>query len=102
MQNNKHLSFYGVAICVLVIALNSISFGQSDKLTTAKTRTSNSTQAIKSIVELPAGQSIPAELLSKARVIAVFPNITKINLLFQKAMKGSGLASRRTDGGWST
>jgi lipid-binding SYLF domain-containing protein len=92
----------GAFTAAFAIAFCAMSFGQSDKITTAKNRITNSTEALDAIARLSPSQSIPAELLGKARVIAVFPNITKINLLFQKAMKGSGLASRRTEDGWGT
>ena len=74
----------------------------SEKLATARTRITNSTEALKAITQLPAERSIPQELLARARVIAVFPNITKTNLLVAKGMKGSGLAALRTKDGWGT
>lgn len=91
------------AVFAIALGLVVTAFGQNNgKLATAKTRLTNSTAALKTIAALPSDHSIPAELLAKAKVIAVFPNILKINLLFQKAMKGSGLATRRTADGWAT
>lgn len=74
----------------------------NEKQATASKRAAASVKALADISALPAAESIPPGLLAKAKVVAVFPNITKVNLVFQKAMKGSGLATRRTAEGWGT
>ena len=73
-----------------------------EKLDTGTKRAAKAAKVINDLTALPAGESIPRDILAKARVIAIFPDVTKINILFQKAMKGYGLAARRTDTGWGT
>lgn len=91
------------AFFIVVLTFASAGYSQNNgKLDKAKTRITNSTAGLKAIAALSGDQSIPAELIAKARVIAVFPNVEKINMLFAKAMKGSGLAARRTADGWAT
>ncbi len=71
------------------------------KLTTAAGRATKATNALKELSALQPGESIPKELLGRTRVIAIFPDATKVNMLVQKFMKGYGLVSRRTGDGWS-
>lgn len=96
-----------LVVLATLISLNlfSTSYAQekvNEKQATASKRAAAATKALNDIAALPAAESIPAELLARAKVVAVFPNITKVNLVFQKAMKGSGLATRRTAEGWGT
>jgi lipid-binding SYLF domain-containing protein len=72
-----------------------------EKLDTGTRRAAKAAKVLRDLAALAPAESIPKDLLAKARVVAVFPDITKINVLFEKAMKGYGLVSRRIDGGWS-
>lgn len=72
------------------------------KLDTAARRATNAARVLTDVAALPPGETIPKELIDKARAIAVFPDVNKVNMLVQKFMKGSGVMSRRVSGGWST
>lgn len=94
-----------VTFAVAFFAFQTCVLGQSnsnEKQATASKRAAAAAKALEEIAALPSTGSIPSELLARAKVIAVFPNVSKINAIFQKAMKGSGLAARRTDDGWGT
>ena len=72
------------------------------KLETAARRSGKAAKVLTDLSALPPGETIPRELIERARAIAVFPDSDKMNLLIQKFWKGSGLMSRRVEGGWST
>jgi lipid-binding SYLF domain-containing protein len=72
------------------------------KLDTAARRSGKATKVLTDLSALPPGETIPRELLEKARAVAVFPDVDRVNILFLKAMKGYGLMSRRVPGGWGT
>lgn len=72
-----------------------------EKLDTGTKRATAAAKVLTDAAALPTSGAMPKELLAKARVIAVFPNVMKINVLFQKGMKGYGLAARRVGEDWS-
>jgi lipid-binding SYLF domain-containing protein len=72
------------------------------KLDAATRRSGKATKILTDLSALPPGETIPRELLERARAVAVFPDVDRVNILFLKAMKGYGLMSRRVPGGWST
>lgn len=72
------------------------------KLDRAAGRASKATKVLSEVAALPPGETIPRQLIERARAIAVFPDTDKVNMLTVKFMKGSGLMSRRVPGGWST
>jgi lipid-binding SYLF domain-containing protein len=72
------------------------------KLDTAARRSGKAAKVLNDLSALPPGETIPRELIERARAIAVFPDTDKVNLLFQKVMKGYGVMSRRVPDGWST
>lgn len=47
-------------------------------------------------------QRIPKELIHSAKAVAVFPDVKKTNLLFQKVIAGYGVVCSRLPGGWSS
>ena len=67
----------------------------------AERRAGKAVKVLADLSALPQAESIPRELLARARAVAVFPDVDKMNLLSVKFMKGSGLVSRRVEGGWS-
>jgi lipid-binding SYLF domain-containing protein len=73
-----------------------------NKLDTAARRSGKAAKVLTDLSALPPGETIPRELIERARAIAVFPETDKMNLLFQKVMKGYGVMSRRVPGGWGT
>jgi lipid-binding SYLF domain-containing protein len=72
------------------------------KLETAARRAGKAVKVLTELAALPPSESIPKELLDKAKAIAVFPDTDKVNILFMKMIKGFGIASKRIEGGWST
>ena len=72
------------------------------KLETAARRAGKAAKVIADLSALPPAETIPKELMEKARAVAVFPDTDKVNMLTMKFWKGFGLVSRRVEGGWST
>lgn len=72
------------------------------KLDAAARRSGKAAKVLTELSALPPGESIPKELIERARAIAVFPDVDKTNLLFVKMMKGYGVMSRRVADGWGT
>ena len=107
---NPSTSYFRYSILIAIVVLTSLvlissSYAQekaNEKQATASKRAVAAVKALNDIAALPAAESIPREVLERARVIAIFPNVSKINAIFQKAMKGSGFAVRRTENGWGT
>ena len=71
------------------------------KLDTASRRAGKAAKALTDISALPLSETIPGALLERARGVAVFPDVDRLNMLVVKAMKGYGLMSRRLTDGWS-
>jgi lipid-binding SYLF domain-containing protein len=72
------------------------------KLDAAARRSGKAIKVLTDLSALPPGETIPRQLLERARAVAVFPDVDRVNILFMKAMKGYGLMSRRVPGGWGT
>lgn len=102
MFRRKNFTVFAALILTVMVGSSFAQSKENEKQATASKRAGASAKGLNDISALPVAESIPAELLAKASVVAVFPNITKINLIFQKAMKGHGLAVRRTADGWGT
>ncbi len=71
------------------------------KLDVAERRSAKAVKVLTDLAALPPAETIPKEIIERARGIAVFPDADKVNLLFQKLLKGSGLLSKRTTDGWT-
>ena len=71
------------------------------KLDAATRRSGKATKVLTDLSALPPGETIPRELIERARAVAVFPDVDRVNILVMKAMKGYGLMSRRVPDGWS-
>lgn len=96
------LGLFAVAIlCVLLTAAHAQKIDKG-KLDAATRRSGKATKVVTDLSALPAGETIPRELIERARAVAVFPDVDRVNILVMKAMKGYGLMSRRVAGGWST
>lgn len=101
------LDYFRFALCVVAVVcfLSGASLAQKidrAKLDTAARRSGKATKVLTDLSALPPGETIPRELLERARAVAVFPDVDRVNILFLKAMKGYGLMSRRVPGGWGT
>jgi lipid-binding SYLF domain-containing protein len=70
------------------------------KLDNAAQRSRNAAKVLNAVISLP-GESIPKELINRAKAIAVFPDVDKVSFLLQKAMQGYGVICSRLAGGWS-
>jgi lipid-binding SYLF domain-containing protein len=96
-----------IASCAVAFAylLSGATWAQKvdrGKLEAASRRAGKAAKVLTDLSALPPGESIPKELIERARAIAVFPDVDKINLLVEKFMKGYGVMSRRVPGGWGT
>lgn len=69
-------------------------------LTTAAARAQKSAEVVRQFAALGA-DSMPLEYLQKAKAVAVFPGLTKVNILLSELMIGNGIVSLRSGSGWS-
>ena len=95
------LAFSALAVVCLMSGAAHAQKVDKAKLDTAARRSDKAAKVLTDVSALPPGETIPRELIERARAVAVFPDVDKVNLLFQKAMKGYGVMSRRVPGGWS-
>lgn len=95
------LAAVAVSVCLLSGAARAQKIDKA-KLETAERRAGKAAKVLTDLSALPAGETIPGELLEKAQAVAVFPDVDRVNILFLKAMKGYGLMARRVPGGWGT
>lgn len=70
------------------------------KLDKAAQRSRRAATALTTVANLP-NETIPKELINRAKAVAVFPNLDKVNLVIEKAMQGYGVVCRRLPNGWS-
>jgi lipid-binding SYLF domain-containing protein len=96
---SRTLSLFLFLFCVLTVA--DAQQVNSDKLNTAKRRSTKSAKALSEILALTNDKSITRELLNKAKAIAVFPETTQLTFFTQKGMKAYGLISRREGNEWT-
>jgi lipid-binding SYLF domain-containing protein len=91
------------AVTVVCVVLGATPAQKVDKgkLDAAVRRSGKATKVLSELSALPPSETIPRELIERARAVAVFPDVDRVNILFMKAMKGYGLVSRRVPGGWS-
>jgi lipid-binding SYLF domain-containing protein len=85
----------------------SLSFGgaraqkiNKAKLNNAARRSGAAAKVLTKVAALPDNETIPRELLDRAKAVGVFPTLDKVNLLFEKATSGYGVISMRAPGGW--
>jgi lipid-binding SYLF domain-containing protein len=98
----RRFELFAVAVVCLLSAAARVQKIDKAKLDTATRRVSKAAKVLTDVSTLPPGETIPKELIERARAIAVFPDTDKVNMLIQKIMKGYGVMSRRVPGGWST
>lgn len=100
----RHTRLALLAVAFVALLSGAVSAQKIDKtrLDTAARRSGKAAKVLTDVFQLPIGETIPKELIERARAIAVFPDTDKVNLLFLKMMKGYGVVSQRVPGGWST
>ena len=96
-------TFRNVAImlCMMSIAFSTIASAQkrgSKEVSEAAKTAQKATKALDEIMSIR-DRSIPADLLRRAKAIAVFPNVLK-GAFIVGGQAGKGLISRRVQGGW--
>lgn len=88
------MKIYTAILCLLMLTV--LVYPQKAKdLTTANERAGKSTEVVKQFASLGAN-SLPVQLLKKAKAVAVFPNITRVNVLLNELTSGNGVAAFRT------
>ena len=81
----------------LVFLFVSAGWSQNSKdLITANARTEKSDEAIRQIAALGV-DSVPVKYFQKAKAVAVFTGLTKVNILFSQLIIGNGLFSLHSD-----
>src|SRR5262249_36359256 len=60
------------------------------KFDMAERRAGKAVKVLADLSALPPDETIPRELLDGARAIGVFPDVSRVNILFMKSMKGYG------------
>lgn len=94
------MKFYASLFFVFLLSLSVFSQNQKD-LTTASERAEKSAEILKQFAALGA-DSLPVELLKNAKAVAVFPGLTRVNILLNELTMGNGIvAVRSADGNWS-
>jgi len=84
-----------VPTLVLLVALNAVASDREDDIN----RTNKAAQVFKEIMNTP-DQGIPSDLLESAKCIAIIPGDKKFAFIFGGSY-GRGLATCRTEHGWS-
>lgn len=106
MKLRSSLTFIIILLITIMASLApgraaySLQANQS-RLENAARRSQNAAKTIKVVAGMPEDETIPAEIFNRAEVIAVFPDVVKMNLLFSQGMKGYGVMCSRQPGGWS-
>jgi lipid-binding SYLF domain-containing protein len=96
---------FTLSAVVVLCCLSGVARAQKidkGKLDAAARRAGKAAKVLTDLSAVPPGETIPKELIERARAIAVFPDVDRVNILIMKAMKGYGLMSRRVPSGWGT
>jgi lipid-binding SYLF domain-containing protein len=94
------MKFYASLLLVFLFSLCVFSQNQKD-LATAFVRAEKSAEILKQFAAL-GSDSVPVEYLKKAKAVAVFPGLTRVNILLNELTLGNGIVSvRSADGNWS-
>lgn len=88
------MKIYAATLFIFLLTL--VVYPQKPKdLTTAVERADKSAEVIKQFASLGA-DSLPVQLLKKAKAVAVFSGMTRVNILLNELTTGNGLAAFRT------
>lgn len=104
-KNWKRIFTLAVVFVAMVAAFSSVSGSaqsdddKADKVKEAASQSAKAAEAFDAIMRVP-DKSIPRDLLTHAKAIAVFPQVIKAAFLFG-GEGGRGVVSRRTKTGWS-
>lgn len=86
----------GLALCCsLAVAQKA----QTEKQINAVGRSARAAEDIEAIVELPAAEGIPFEIIKRAEAVAVVPSVSRVALI--GLTQGYGVVSRRVPEGWT-
>ena len=101
-RSRAALSLAAAAVLLSVLLAGAARAQKVDKgkLDAAARRSAKAVKVLTDLSALPAAEAIPRALLERARAVAVFPDVDRVNILFVKGMKGYGLMSRRVADGW--
>lgn len=92
-----------ILTAIIAIVLGSASAaaqkGESEKVRNAVGRSQRAAEDIETIMELPASEGIPKEIIEKAEAVAVIPSVSRVILI--GLTQGYGVVSRRVHGGWT-
>jgi len=90
--------FYSLFLLFLLV---SAGWSQNSRdLNTAAARAEKSAEVIRQFAAL-GSDSVPVEYFQKAKAIAVFPGLTKVNILLSELIIGNGIVSLHSDNNWS-
>jgi lipid-binding SYLF domain-containing protein len=101
----SRILFSGMTLAGLLFALQALSttgFSQnksSSEFRDAALQSTNAARVFKEIMDTP-DKGVPRDILDKAECVAVFPHVLKAGFVFG-ARGGRGVASCRTEHGWS-
>lgn len=82
---------------VVLFAVSALPQNQKE-LNTAAERAEKSSRVLKQLSAL-GSDSLPLELMQKARAVAVFPSLKRVNILLNELTLGNGLVAVRNDAG---
>lgn len=84
-----------------VFSFVSSGWAQNQKdLTTANARAQESAEIVRQFAAIGT-DSLPFEYLQKAKAVAVFPGLAKVNILLSELIIGNGIVSLRSGNEWS-
>lgn len=80
------------------------AFGQEidiEKLDVAISRSRKAAEIIKAVMALPDGKGVPKEVVEKANIIGVVPDVFQLSLVISRAVRGHGVFSVRRQSSWT-
>ena len=105
MNTERHSILVGLIGIVTIMVFGTRPYpvraegSREKKLAEAAEQSARAAQAFDAIMQIP-DKSIPRDLLSRAKAVAVFPRVVKVALTFG-GEGGRGVVSRHTGDGWS-
>jgi lipid-binding SYLF domain-containing protein len=85
-----------IILVIVILTAASPVFAQNKKAQTAAARTAKAVEVVRQFAALGA-DSVPVANLRKAKAIAVFPELTRVNFLIEELSVGNGLVSIRSE-----
>ena len=88
-------------LCTGLITFSPLDINAQSRVETAIRRSQNAARTIQVITAMPEEETIPPELLKRARAIGVFPDVVKMGMFFSEGMKGYGVICNRIENSWT-